>query len=50
MLAAGDLTVIPARNADADTIMFTGVAAGFIPGFRVRRVTACTSSCIAIYD
>ena len=50
LLADGDITVVPADNANADTVAFTGVQAGFVPPFQVRRVTACTSSCVAIYD
>jgi hypothetical protein len=48
MLATGDITVIPAGNLDAATITFTGVPAGYIVPFVVRRVTACSSSCAAI--
>lgn len=48
MLATGDITVVPSGNADATTIAFTGLPAGYIIPFIVRRVTACSSSCAAI--
>ena len=50
MLQDGDVTVVPADNADEGTIAFLGVSAGFLPPFQVRRVTACSSSCVAVYD
>lgn len=40
---AGNLTVVPVSNSDAETVTFTGVPAGFIPPFRVRKVTASTA-------
>jgi hypothetical protein len=46
----GDITVVPLNNADAGTITFTGVAAGFIPPFQVRRVTAATATVYTIED
>ena len=48
MLAAGDITVVPDDNADGDTISFTGLSAGQMVPFVVRRVTACSSSCAAV--
>ncbi|MGR9384903.1 spike base protein, RCAP_Rcc01079 family [Rhizobium leguminosarum] len=48
MLATGDITVVPRDNQDASTIAFTGLPAGYIIPFIVRRVTACSSSCAAI--
>lgn len=48
MLATGDITVIPAGNLDAGTVAFTGLPAGYIIPFVVRRVTACSSSCASI--
>ncbi|ANL02688.1 hypothetical protein [Rhizobium phage RHEph18] len=48
MLATGDITVIPAGNLDAGTIAFTGLPAGYIIPFVVRRVTACSSSFASI--
>ena len=47
---AGDVTIVPANNANADTITFTGCPVGFVPPFRVRRVTAATGAWVAIYD
>lgn len=48
MLAEGDITIVPVGNANGVTIQFTGVPAGFIPPYQVRRVTACTSSCATV--
>lgn len=50
--AAGNLVILPAKNADGSTITFTGVPVGFIPPFRVRRVmaTGTTASVAAIGD
>jgi len=48
MLATGDITVIPADNLDAVTVAFTGLPAGYIIPFVVRRVTACSSTCASI--
>ena len=41
-LDSGNITVVPAENDDNDTITFTGVYAGFLPPFRIRRVTSAT--------
>jgi hypothetical protein len=49
-LTTGDITVLPNGNADGDTIAFTGVAAGYIVPFRVRRVTAATATVASIED
>ncbi|ADZ70116.1 spike base protein, RCAP_Rcc01079 family [Polymorphum gilvum] len=46
----GDITVVPADNADGDTVAFTDVGAGFVPPFRVRRVTAATAVVATIED
>lgn len=50
--AAGNLVILPAKNADGSTVTFTGVPVGFIPPFRVRRVmaTGTTASVAAIGD
>lgn len=48
MLEAGDITVVPAENANSATIAFSGLPAGYIIPFRVRRVTACTGTCATI--
>lgn len=42
-LTAGDITIVPVGNDNADTLAFEGVPAGFIPPYRVRRVTAATA-------
>jgi hypothetical protein len=48
MLATGDITIVPADNLTASTISFTGLPAGYIIPYVVRRVTACSSSCASI--
>lgn len=48
MLTAGDITIVPFGNATATTLAFAGLPAGYIIPFRVRRVTACTSTCATI--
>ncbi|MDX3971162.1 MAG: hypothetical protein QHD01_31840 [Bradyrhizobium sp.] len=49
--AGGDLVILPVRNADGDTITFTGVSVGFVPPYRVRRVMATgTSASVATVD
>jgi hypothetical protein len=48
MLAAGDITIVPDGNDNAATISFTGLAAGQMVPFVVRRVTACSSTCAAV--
>ena len=48
MLAEGDITIVPVDNATSDTLTFTGVPAGFVVPFHVRRVTACSSSCATV--
>jgi hypothetical protein len=48
MLADGDITIVPAGNQNSETISFTGLAAGQVVPFVVRRVTACSSLCAAI--
>jgi hypothetical protein len=47
-LTAGDITIVPSQNDDGDTLAFVGVPAGFIPPFRVRRVTAATATVATI--
>ncbi len=49
VLAAGDATIIPVDNDDAGTLTFTGLAAGQILPFIVRRVTAATAT-LAMMD
>jgi hypothetical protein len=48
MLATGDITVVPDGNANATPLAFIGLPAGYIIPYRVRRVTACSSSCATI--
>jgi len=45
---AGSLTIVPAGNDPAVTVTFPDVPAGFIPPFRVRRVTAATATVYTI--
>ena len=51
-LTSGNLVVIPAKNADVDTVTFTGIQAGFSPPFVVRRVklTGTTATVATIED
>lgn len=49
-LSAGNLTVVPFGNADADTLSYVGVQAGFTPPFIVRRVTAATAIVATVED
>lgn len=39
----GDVTFVPVGNDDANTVVCTGLAAGTVIPFRVRRVTAITN-------
>lgn len=43
-LTGGNITVVPIGDADADTLTFSGVPAGFVPPYRVGRVTAATAT------
>jgi hypothetical protein len=47
-LTAGNITIVPVGNANTDTLAFVGVPAGFIPQYRVRRVTAATATVASI--
>lgn len=49
-LTGGDLTIVPMNNGDGVTLTFTGVTAGFIPPYRVRRVTAATAAVASVLD
>lgn len=40
VLSPGDVAIIPVENADGATLTFTGLAAGQIVPFQVRRVLA----------
>lgn len=48
MLTAGDITIVPTGNANGDTLAFSGLPAGYVIPYRVRRVTACTGACATI--
>lgn len=50
LLTAGDVTIVPADNADAATLAFVGLAAGAVIPFQVRRVTAATATVATIED
>jgi hypothetical protein len=39
-LSDGNISIIPASEADTDFVAFVGVSAGFVPPFQVRRVMA----------
>ena len=47
-LTGGDVTIVPQGNANAATLTFTGLPAGDIIPFRVRRVTAATATVASI--
>jgi hypothetical protein len=47
-LTGGDVTIVPLSNANGDTLTFTGLPAGYIIPFRVRRVTAATATVASI--
>jgi len=49
-LTAGNLTIVPEDNADGATLAFVGVPAGFVPPYRVRRVTAATATVASVLD
>jgi hypothetical protein len=49
-LTAGNITVVPMGNDDAVTVAYVDVPAGFVPPFRVRRVTAATATVYTIED
>lgn len=48
VLAAGDATIIPADNADSDTLSFTGLTVGQVIPYIVRRVTIATATLATI--
>jgi hypothetical protein len=41
---AGNITFIPVGNDDTGTITMTGVSPGYVPPYRIRRVTASTAA------
>jgi len=49
-LTAGNLTIVPEVNADSAALAFVGVPAGFVPPFRVRRLTAATATVASVLD
>ncbi len=49
-LSAGNITIVPMGNDDAETLAFVDVPAGFTPPFRVRRVTAATAAVASVKD
>jgi hypothetical protein len=48
LLTAGNVTVVPVANDNADALAFVGLPAGYIIPFRVRRVTAATATVATI--
>lgn len=47
-LTTGDVTIVPVENANGVTLSFTGVPAGWVCPYRVRRVTAATATIATI--
>lgn len=47
-LTGGDVTIVPDLNANATTISFVALPAGYIIPYRVRRVTAATATVASI--
>jgi hypothetical protein len=47
-LTGGDVTVVPDGNANATTIAFVGLPAGYVIPYRVRRVTAATATVASV--
>ncbi len=50
MLSAGDITIVPDGNDNANTLAFVGLSAGQVVPYQVRRVTACTGTCASVDD
>lgn len=44
----GNLSVVPAKNADGQTIDYVGVTVGFTPKFEVRRVMSTGTDCTVV--
>lgn len=49
-LTDGNVTILPVGNANADTLAFVGVPAGWVCPYQVRRVTAATATVATIED
>lgn len=49
-LTTGDVTIVPVGNDNATTLAFTGLAAGTVIPYQVRRVTAATATVATIDD
>ena len=47
-LTAGNVTIVPVSNDNADTLAFVGLPAGWVSPYRVRRVTAATATIATI--
>jgi hypothetical protein len=47
-LTAGNITVVPLSNDNTAALAFVDVPAGFVPPYRVRRVTAATATVATI--
>ncbi|PJE30732.1 hypothetical protein PSM7751_02924 [Pseudooceanicola marinus] len=45
--AGADLVVLPAGNEDGAWVPFHGVSVGFVPPFRVRRVSEDSTAVVA---
>ncbi len=49
--AAGNLVILPVKNADGTTLTFTNAPVGFVPPYRVRRVLSTgTTASVATID
>lgn len=49
--AAGNLVILPMKNADGVTVTFTNAPVGFIPPYSVRRVLSTgTTASVATVD
>jgi hypothetical protein len=52
VVAAGTVSALPLKNADASFVNFGAVVAGYVIPFRVRRInaTSTTATLVALYD
>lgn len=48
LLTSGNVTIVPDGNANGSTLAFTGLPAGYIIPYRVRRVTAATATVASV--
>lgn len=50
LAVGGDVTFVPVDNGDSDTVVCTGLSAGTVIPFRVRRVTAISGASVYAMD